>query len=414
MSEKNTDVESEQTAAYNKAMGVSLDIKNTTDNNIKIPGLTSDNQMTLTGDKERKAEKTPLNKLKDLSATNRIEEMKEKLENEYHVFEGLALGGDATLFFAWPSTGKTLLFMHLLIDGIKRGAIDPEDIYYINADDNYRGIVTKAEIAKEYGFHMIGTHNSNISSPEIIQMLIDIASDENHSQMIVILDTVKKFVNLMSKTDQSAFYNQLRMLTAKGITVIMAGHANKYADKEGKLIYEGTADGRNDADCVYSINCLSPLDSDEMTVEFYNCKSSGGVLQTRSFKYNNRKDISWTDRLASVEPLDENAAGLAKYKKDIQDKKEKYASQLLFVSALLKTRSMNQSEIMKKHIEHRQKQEDDLHPLASEISVRELQTGLKKLTNIAWRVARDTRHNAKVFTLIDADGSQYRKAKYGV
>ena len=410
MSKKDNDSEAEQTAAYNKAMGINSNTKGITDKNIKNPGLTSDDQVELKKEDERI---TPLNKLKSLSITNRVEEMKDKLVNEYHVFEGLALGGDVTLFFAWPSTGKTLLFMHLLIDGIKRGVVDPEDVYYINADDNYRGLVTKAEIAKEYGFHMISPHTSNISSSETIQTLIDIVNEESHSQMIVILDTLKKFVDLMSKTVQSAFYEQLRMLTAKGVTVIIAGHANKYADKEGELIYEGTADSRNDTDCVYSINCLSPLDSDEMTVEFRNCKSSGGVLQTRSFKYNNRKDISWTDRLASVEPLDENAAGLAKYKKDRQDKKEKYASQLLFVSALLKTRSMNQSEIMKEYHDHKQNPESDLHPLASEISVRELQTGLKKLTNIAWRVTRDTRHNAKVFTLIDADGSQYRKAKDG-
>lgn len=410
MSKKGTDAESEQTAAYNKAMGISSNTKSTIDNNIKNPGLTPDDRI----ESERVEEENPLQaKLNSLSATNRIDEMKNKLENDFYVFDGVALGGETTLFFAWPSTGKTLLFMHLLIEGIRAGAVDPKKAYYINADDNFRGLVTKAEIAEEHGFYMISPYDSDMEPAEIIQLLIDVATNENPGKMVVILDTVKKFVNLMSKVDQSKFYTDLRKLTAKGVAVILAGHANKYASADGELICEGTADSSNDIDCVYSINRLVPLHSDEMTVECINTKSRGSVLNKRSFKYDNRKDTSWPDRLASVELLDEKTAGAVKHEKIIQDKMDKYASQLLFVSALLETRSMNQSEILKRYAEHKSDSESKLHPLAAELSRRELQTGLEKLTNISWRVTRDTEHNAKLYTLIDKSGDRYKKAKNG-
>jgi len=410
MSKKYFDAESEQAAAYNKAMGVNSNIEGVADGNINNPGTLPEKKIFPW---EKKVKVSPLDKLKNLSATSRVNEMKNQLKSDVYVFDGLALEGQITLFFAWPNTGKTLLFIHMLIEGIKTGAIKAEDIFYINADDDFRGLVTKSEIAKKYGFQMISPDESGLTSSEIIQILLDVADQENAGGKIIILDTVKKFVNLMNKAEQSSFYSTLRMLSVKRITVILAGHANKYSNADDELVYEGTADTLNDVDCVYSINRMSQLDSDEMVVEFRNIKNRGDVLKKRSYKYNNRAEISWTDRLASVKLLNEKAAGAAKYKKVIQDKMDKYASQLLFVSALLKTHSMNQSEIMKKHTEYRQNPEDDLHPLASEISVRNLQTGLEKLTDIVWRVTRDTGNNAKVFRLIDADGSQYKKAKHG-
>ena len=86
-----------------------------------------------------------LSKLVALSTTNRIDEIEMNLKNDEYVFIDLALMGQMTLFYAAPNTGKTLLFIFMLIESIKAGRIKAEDIFYINADDNYKGIFNLME-----------------------------------------------------------------------------------------------------------------------------------------------------------------------------------------------------------------------------------------------------------------------------
>jgi len=415
------DSEKEQTEAFEKLKASQSNRGQTTDVSDFMPPDISDlpqNQSEVNPSTQNtvtsKGSLSPLNRLKSLSATTRIDEMKKDLKNETYIFDGLALAGQITLFFAWPNTGKTLLFIHFLIESIRRESVKPENIFYINADDDFRGLVAKSEIAKEHGFQMISPDESGLSSQEIIDMLLALADSGEAAGVVIILDTAKKFVNLMSKSEQSSFYSALRKLSVKRVTVILAGHANKYPNIEGELVYEGTADTLNDVDCAYSINRMAPLDSDEMTIEFRNIKNRGDVQKTASFSYNNRGEASWPDRLQSVKPLDAKAAGTARFEKIKQDKIDKYDSQRLYVSALLKIGSLNQSSILKKHTEHRQDSDSLLHPLAFEISVRELQAGLDKLTDVVWWVKRDFNNNAKIYSLIDCDGSIYQQTKDGI
>lgn len=356
---------------------------------------------------------TALDRLKSLSTTLRLKDMEANLENDCYIFDGIALDGQITLIYALPNTGKTLLFMYFLIEGFKNRSIKPEDVFYINADDSYKGLVVKTRVAKKYGFQMISPAESGVSNKEIIQLLIDIAESGEAKGKIIILDTVKKFVNLMSKQDQSSFHNSLRMLIAKNASVILAGHANKYPDSEGNLIYEGTSDTMNDVDCVYSINRMVPIDADEMVIEFRNEKSRGDVVKKVSYKYNNSEGVDWLDRLTSVTKLGASEANDALTEKIKQDKIGRYESEVLFMREILKDGQANQSEISKKHNDYRKDETSELHALASEFSGRELLTALKKLSGIVWKVTRDIKHNASKYALIDTDGTNYQRVKNG-
>jgi len=407
------DVEAEQTALYNEVMGINPDLKvvtNEFDNSLEA---NPNNQKVRHSTEKTKPHLSALQRLKSLSVTDRVETMRANLGNETYVFDGVAISGQITLFYAKPSTGKTLLFIHLLIQSIEHGVIKPSDIFYINADDDFRGLVTKAEIAKEHGFEMISPSEAGISSNEIIEILVEIARTPEGRGKIVILDTVKKFVNLMSKHEQSAFYSALRTLSANEITVILAGHANKYPDAEGELVYEGTSDTTNDIDCAYSINRMVEQDADEMIIELRNCKPRGDVLKKVSYKYDNRADTPWPDRLKSVSLLDDKTAGIARHEKLKQDKIDKYESAKIFVSELLKDGSLNLSDITQKHAQYKGDESHDLHPLASEVSVRSLKAALDNLAGLVWKVSRGGKHNEKRYRLIDGDGGQYRRCKNG-
>jgi hypothetical protein len=68
------------------------------------------------------------------------------------------------------------------------------------------------------------------------------------SNVVIVLDTLKKFVDVIEKRAAKELYSLLRGLTVRGCTVVLLGHCNKHLDKEHRTIYEGTADLRNDLD----------------------------------------------------------------------------------------------------------------------------------------------------------------------
>jgi hypothetical protein len=120
------------------------------------------------------------------------------------------------------------------------------------------------------------------------------------SKDVIVLDTLKKFTDMMNKTRAKDFYSLVRTLTAKGMTVICLAHTNKYDDADGMPIFEGTGDTRNDCDeLIY----LIPV------------KNSDGTITVSTLADKTRapiKDISFiitADR--EVQLLDEHIDTLA-------------------------------------------------------------------------------------------------------
>jgi hypothetical protein len=60
--------------------------------------------------------------------------------------------------------------------------------------------------------------------------------------------SLKKFADLMSKGGSRSFFQLMRSLTQRGATVVLLGHTNKHKGPDGKLIFEGVGDVRNDVD----------------------------------------------------------------------------------------------------------------------------------------------------------------------
>jgi hypothetical protein len=238
--------------------------------------------------------------------------MKAQMLSDTYVLGKLAILGQLTAFYAKPNSGKTLLTLYLLIEAIKKGDIKSEDVYYINADDNYKGLVEKLLLAERYGFKMLAPNFKNFNPDDFSSYLHSLIQSDAAKGKVIILDTLKKFTNIMDKKLSSDFGRHMRSFVTKGGTIIMLAHTNKNRDGDGKVVFSGTSDIVDDVDCAYTLDITDDKSASlNKTVLFENIKSRGDVEQEEAYKYL-AKASNYEELLDSVSPIDETDAILAK------------------------------------------------------------------------------------------------------
>lgn len=258
---------------------------------------------------------TPKFDLSIFSITGNSKEMNKSRLDEKYIAGKLALLGQLTVFYAAPNTGKTLITMKLLCDAIRNQDIKGEDVYYINADDSLTGLYSKLKVAEEYGFNILAPdygandYDDNVEELEKIrfkskllpQYLDQMKKDKTAHGKVLILDTLKKFTDLMNKKNSSEFNTKLREFSAVGGTVIALAHVNKRKGDDGLVIHAGTSDTLDDFDCGYTIQeveCDSK--AQEKTVIFRNLKARGDNAKEVSYSYSIEEGLSYDSRLASI------------------------------------------------------------------------------------------------------------------
>jgi hypothetical protein len=191
------------------------------------------------------------------------------------------------------------------------------DIYYVNADDSYRGLVTKLEICEEAGVQMIAPGENGFEIKHLAEYMLLMVRDDTARGKVIILDTLKKVADLMDKKSSSEFMTTARLFAQNGGSMILLAHTNKKRDGDNKLIFAGTSDVVDDCDCAY---VLDDDDSAEglngrKTVKFENIKARGDVLRKLSVQYQVAQGQSYRQLLDSVRVLDEAEAArqMAKY-----------------------------------------------------------------------------------------------------
>ena len=152
--------------------------------------------------------------------------------------------------------GKTTLMINIAGEMAKDGY----RVLYINADAGASDIKDYYHHAVEHNYTLINPDLTNGTADKVVDELRQIAISEGDlSKVVIVLDTLKKFGDLMNKSKAKEFNSLLRSLTTKGITVICLAHTNKYEDKDGKPIFEGTGDLRNDFDeLIYLMPVTNP------------------------------------------------------------------------------------------------------------------------------------------------------------
>lgn len=251
--------------------------------------------------------------LATFSLQGQLKTLQDELVEQKHILGKLALQGQATVFYAAPNSGKTLLVLRLIVESIKRNTLDPSQVFYVNMDDNSQGLVEKLQLAEEYGFHMLADSHQGLDVLRFRQAIEQMIAENTARGVVVVLDTLKKFANLMDKGKSSEFARLIRQFSLKGGSVIALAHTNKNPGADGRAIYSGTSDIVDDFDCAYVMNPIhQPDDPTQKVVEFSNFKRRGNVAQTAAYTYTLEPSARYEELLLSVQEIDPNQLTVAK------------------------------------------------------------------------------------------------------
>lgn len=247
------------------------------------------------------------NPLDQYSLMGHLAELEKNTVEQTPAIGNLALKGQSTVIFSSPNSGKTLITTHLILEGIKNGTLKPSKVYYLNMDDTGQGLLEKCRIAEEYGFHMLADGHNGFKTAFFIDTIIYMIENDLCRDVIIFLDTLKKFVDVMSKDKASRFTKQIRVFILMGGTLIALAHTNKKPDSNGKPVYGGTSDILDDCDCAYTLARVNTdKESTQKVVEFENIKRRGNVAQTAAYTYSLESNIDYNQLLLSVTALDPN------------------------------------------------------------------------------------------------------------
>ncbi len=175
------------------------------------------------------------------------QEYTDNLGSEEWLVDNLVIKQHITTVIADAGGGKTSLFFFYAAPHMaERGA----DVWYFDADSPPSDHKMMFDYAKKHNFNFeIPDVNEGLSVDSLKKLLTKMADrQENIAGKVFIFDTLKKYVGIMSKSNNKAFFILLRRLTKLGATIILLGHADKYRDTNGNLIFEGTNDVRSDSD----------------------------------------------------------------------------------------------------------------------------------------------------------------------
>ena len=271
------------------------------------------------------------------------------------------------------NTGKTLLVLWMLIQSIIAERIKGENVIYINADDTYAGFIQKLELAEKYGFHMLMPNQNNFEPQALQGYLRQMIDDDTARNSIVVLDTLKKFTDLMDKKAGSGFMGRVREFISAGGTVISLAHTNKNKNGEGKSVFCGTSDVVDDCDCVFILDTVSTTDSLKVVL-FENIKNRGNVAKELAVSYSVAQGVTYQQRFDSVKIGSETEALKAKVEIAVNAElnHDKKAIQAITKALEAEQGSCTKTELLK------------LAQMLSDVSRRFLQKTLEKYTGSLW------------------------------
>lgn len=161
------------------------------------------------------------------------------------IWRGIVASSHLAIWAAPANAGKTAIAMRAAGELAGNGF----RVFYFQEDASAGDLPAMYDHAKANRYVLLnGTLTNAAPLDQIIVMRELVESGEDMSGVVLILDTLKKFADLMSKGGTREFFRLMRSLTQRGATIIALGHTNKHRGMDGKLMFEGVGDIRNDVD----------------------------------------------------------------------------------------------------------------------------------------------------------------------
>ena len=268
---------------------------------IKVPSLNSKAKADTEGSEKPPSPNRSLDRFSMLDRTGELEAM--AVASAPLLGEGVR-SGQLTVIYAEPNTGKTLITTALGRTAIIAGLIEPTDFYYINADDSSEGVLIKGQLWQELGAHMLVPGLGGFETQHLLNLMHEEIANGRARGTCLVIDTAKKFVDLMSKKDSSQFGKRCREYTLAGGTVVLIAHTAKNRNADGSLRYQGTTDFREDCDAMYMAELLvAKSEGGENVVKLTRNKSRGPNPQTIAYAYASDPSLSYEARVASVHEI---------------------------------------------------------------------------------------------------------------
>lgn len=179
------------------------------------------------------------------------ETMKDIQQGDF-IFERLIKSSHITSIVAESGAGKTTIMTY----AAAKMAANGFNVIYINMDASSADLAEYQIHADQHGYEIIAPDMHIGKSPgDVWKALEEIADgDDDSSETVVIIDTLKKLVDMINKTSIKQFMMIARRLTTRGATIILLGHLNKNIGVDGKKNYEGTGDLRADGDNLFYLD----------------------------------------------------------------------------------------------------------------------------------------------------------------
>jgi hypothetical protein len=274
--------------------------------------------------KQSLGNQSPFERLRAMSSTGKSKEMKRQMLEDKFIMQDIAILGQSTAISAPPNTAKTLYTLHALRESVKAGVIQGKDIWYVNADDHGKGAVEKLEIVEPWGINMCIPGWQGFKTADLLPIMREAIETKTAKGQIIVLDTLKKFTDLMDKKASTEFTKLAREFQLAGGSLILLMHTNKGRDKHGKLIVAGTSDISDDVDCVFVFDPVGEHE-DVHTVECEMRKCRGDVASLISFQYTRQRGRTYAQLLDSIKPLDENQLAFARETENVRHRLEENA-----------------------------------------------------------------------------------------
>lgn len=176
-----------------------------------------------------------------------------KMNDAKFIVPDLVVSGHVAAFISPGNGGKTTIFIHLCEAMVEEGYT----VTYLNLDGNPDDLKRHFAHAEQHGYTVVSPDACEGGGMDQIMARFKALADSPDTDLngyVFIIDTLKKVTDVINKSQAKEVYKIFRAMSVKGATVCLLAHANKYKDDAGGLIYEGTADLRNDVDELIYLN----------------------------------------------------------------------------------------------------------------------------------------------------------------